>query len=410
MHMNPFRKISKRAIAPDALPHKRNTHSTSDSRCEERLGTGGGGGGGADDDEFAPNFGSSQSTATTDERSSAAAPLFDADVNTERSVRERSVARSLGLSATNSQERGRGAMRDELSSVHLESSQAQESAGDGDGEQRPTRRRGRAGGVIIGVPAPPLAPAPGAGAVSTCPICREQFQSVFDDNRSMAESVDARASGVKSTARNAKARSAIRDLVTNRHKMIFQAESIVRGRMHDDHIIDFMLEARQRMIEDHLAAYDIPFVPWTAAALRAHFDPRNEHVFDEVREIKNELRSTRDAITRLERCCFLTDPNNPARMVYDPKAITALHKMAGHKMKLITALGKALRNTDEDVAGAMYAMTSALTQKTNDGAAEMVRDPRTAAGTVAVGGDALRSAGAKQSVGTAQDMYNISGY
>ena len=328
----------------------------------------------------------------------ASSNLFD-DRHSERSMRDRSVpaseasrrrasatsSDSIRLSATNSDQRANGIVRSAVSSIHVE---------DVSSAHRPAA-------------APPA-------ASSGCAICREQYESLSDDNPAVAEAVDARAGGVKTTARNSKARSAIQQAMSNRYVMIFRAEAILRGVIGDEQLIEIMLQMHRRLIEDRLRERpDIVFTPWTVEMLRTHYNPANRHFFDKIRSTSAELARAERMLTLIESQTMVPDANNPGYLVLDKGAVGSLERWSSHKLKVVRELDKMNREKEEDLAAAVFTLVSSIEKMARDAnSMNVLRDPRTAAGTVAVGGDALRSAniGSANAIGSAYDFYAMSGY
>lgn len=267
---------------------------------------------------------------------------------------------------------------------------------------------------LMPVPAAAAAPArpvgaPGANASPACPICCEQFRIFYDDNRPQ-ENSSAAAGPKKSLTRVNKARTTLQSEIADRYRVIFGLESVLSGMSNDDVIFELMLSIHRISVEKLLRVHGIAFTPWTMQALRDHYSPANEHVIDPIREARHDVRLTRKAISMLSLNNFLMeDDDNPGRLVVDHKSIRAFSAMSTHKMKLLESLHRLQHHKHADLSGAVFALTSAVRNQAGDGALEIMRDARMAAGTVAQGGDALRTANAQANKG-ASNLNKISGY
>ena len=228
----------------------------------------------------------------------------------------------------------------------------------------------------------------------------------------MAEAVEARASGTKVTAKNARARSAIQQDAANRYKVIFQVEAVLRGLISDAQMFPLLLTLHRRMIERPLRKLnDVNYTPWTLQMLQEHFDVDNEHVFDKVRELARDSRLVRKTIKQVADNVTVPDPDNPARRVVDVRAVGALDKLISTHRRVIQALETTHKTKDEDLSNAIFTLVSAISRQKPD-ADSVIRDPRAAAGTVAMGGDTRESVAidGTTAIGTAYDMFALSGY
>lgn len=390
------RRVATAAVAavvgaPLAQSRKRKAGSSDDSRKSGAGAGAGGGGGNARDDDYI------QQASET-----ASGTVFEAEHHSERSVRDRSLnvsvtrmensAVSLRMSSADdsgNDNMGRGAIRAELSSVHVDegdSSQAVEAV-----------VHGRAPAVPVHLPGP--------GASSQCAVCREQFQQVFENNLPAANPEEG------TTARASKAQSAIREMIANRYEMIFQVEAAFRGRTHDDNIIDCMLDMHRSMVEVPSRTFGLGYTVWTAAILREHFDPMNEHMFDEVREIKTDLRNVRRVLDYISRHCLVPSAANAAHLLVDTRMTLLMTRLSTHKVKLLSQLGKTLRTKDHQIANVIHNALGVLKQQDSaDGGDRVMSDPNMAAGTLAAGGDAMRSANISNLNGGAFGIQKLSGY
>jgi len=230
----------------------------------------------------------------------------------------------------------------------------------------------------------------------------------------MEDSVDAQASGVKATARKAKAQKAIRKLTTDRYAVIFRVEAVLHGLLSDEQLLPLLLKLHRRLIERMLRRYGMPFTPWTPAMLRAHYDPVNGHVFDKLRTTKHDLVEIRDVLSMLKSHMEEPHPDNPGRMKLNEQAARLYIKGMEHKLRLVKEIDRMIGEQDEQLSASVRSLISTIENgsTTQQQSAALTRDPRTAAGNMATGGDMRTSANQATStaVGSSYDFYNISGF
>lgn len=330
------------------------------------------------------------------------------EATTERSVRDRGVtshthardelrqafeeltaqdeSAALGLSATNTDDQANGVMRSAVSSIHLEDAPVHPPA------------------VITAAARSMMRD--GALPFSGCPVCQEAIFTIYEDRRNTQGP-----GGLKLTARSSNARSAMQQKTTNRYAMVFRAETILRGVLCDDEIFKLILNMHRLLIEKPLSLRpEIKFVPWTMGILRTHFDADAGHTFDKIRLLDKELRRTDRLLETTESYIEFQDAEGNTRL--DTRAVMAIERLSSHKVKMITLKDQFNREKPEDLAGAIFSINSGVSRLAHDGAREVTSDPRVAAGTMAVGGDALRSANVKTSnvTGTAEEYYGVGGF
>lgn len=331
--------------------------------------------------------------------------VFDTDARTERSMRDAGVSRrseasgsavALSLSATMSGQREHGVVRSRsISSIDLGDRASSTS------EARP-----------VPAPPPPVLPSLGVLPAGGCPICFEQFQSHYNGNRTMRTSVDAAAAGIQTTVRAAKANSAMQSNVTDLYQVVFKCEVILRGVIDDDdQLLRLILQLHQAIIEKPLKKRNIAYKPWDLLMLKQHFHPEKGHIHDEIRTKKKEKMRMINLMGVADSHLEEPDPDNPGQMKFNFQAAKVVIQASAHKVKLVESITKLIKAKEEDLPAAMFALRSQLARMTaaDD---EVVRDPRMAAGTMAVGGDTLRSANlsASTAIGSAQTMYRLSGF
>ncbi len=181
----------------------------------------------------------------------------------------------------------------------------------------------------------------------------------------------------------------------------------------DEQLIPLLLELHRELIENVLRQHPgIKFHPWTHRMLTTHYNIDNEHIFDPIRELVRDLRTTRKAMTAMEARFLVPDPDNPAQRVFDHRTLTAYDKYSTRKEKLLKAIQDQHKAKEENLTQAVFALVSEISHRTKDNARQITHDTRMAAGTMVVGGDTARSAGKSLStaVGTAYDFYAFSGY
>jgi len=257
--------------------------------------------------------------------------------------------------------------------------------------------------------APAAAPAPVANAradVDNCAVCREHFSSVFDENRALE-------SAKGTTAKQSKARSAMQSSVTDRYRIIFEVELVMRGLIDDNALLPLILKLHHDLIENELARHQIEYEPWTLRMLREHFDPVTGHVFDKVREVAHSLRLIKRTMGDVAARVTTVDSNNPALRTLDHRAAMAHNQLASTHARLVRELATLHAMKDENLADAVFRLVSAI-ERTEPDIDRLTRDPRAAVGTVTAGGDAREAARVQHNdasvAGSAAAFYQTSGF
>lgn len=276
----------------------------------------------------------------------------------------------------------------------------------------------------FGDPMPPPPPPVGGFPTETidhgsdadvCPVCSEQFRPLYETHKSVAAAVDAQAAGVKSTAKNANARSKMQGTASDRYGIIFTVDQALKGWLCDEQLLPLLLMLHKKTIEKPLRTFKIPFVPWTLPILKKHFDPRQRHVFDPVRSLVEDLKDVEREIRVLNlRQRSFGSTTSPAEFKMDNDNSTLKLRYLDKKNRLVKQLNDLLAKHDENKAAAIFALISAIKNVGNKDlqTQALMHDPKTAAGTLAAGGDMRNSAAhaGNNALGTAADFYNISGY
>lgn len=248
-----------------------------------------------------------------------------------------------------------------------------------------------------------------AGAVARpdpnhCPACKVQFTHLHADNS--RQQIDTGTTKM-SNAREDKVRKAVVKNTTDRYRTIFNVESVLRGVVLDAQLLPLILEMHQYLIEFPCTKHGIPHSKWDLRMLVTHF---NEHTFDPIRILLRELKRIEEALTDIHARRIVPDPANPAQRVYDYRSATATHKLASAQHKICEEIVKYQRSKDDNLAQAVFALATAISKNKRE--STVSTDPRMAAGTTAVGGDAARTVGklADAAVGSAYNELAISGY
>lgn len=220
---------------------------------------------------------------------------------------------------------------------------------------------------------------------------------------------------VKSTGRRGKARSLLQQDTADRYAIIFRTESILRGVVEDDILFPLILHMHKTLVEDVLSGEpDIQVVKWDMLMLRRHYNARNGHFFDKVRWLKAELRRAARALDYLEDHDEEEDSDNPGQMVPNIRALSERRQWQRQQVQLLKDYDAWQKEKAEDWPAATFALASAIDRLTGQATNHAQRNPRIAAGTVALGGDALRSMSASKStskmVGSAYEFLATSGF
>lgn len=245
-----------------------------------------------------------------------------------------------------------------------------------------------------------------------CPVCLEQFSSQFEflQQQNDGDAVSAKSS---ESVRDQKVRSHIIKNTGDRYKMIFRIESVLRGMVSDEQLIPLLLALHKELIENVLAQHPtIHFHKWTQRMLAEHYDVDNEHIFDPIRELKRDLKTTRRTMKQMENRFLVPDPDNPAQQVLDHRTLASYDKFSSRRQNLLKEIQAYHKAKEENLTQALFALVSEVSHRSKDSARLVTNDPRLAAGNMIVGGDTMRSAGKSlaTATGTAYDMYHLSGF
>ena len=295
--------------------------------------------------------------------------------------------------------RGYGAMRS-----HIE----EQSEADEQQHEPPRYTHSVAPNTLMPAEVPPPTPSGGNGGAAPvavvpadCPVCAEQIQHVYEESRQ------------RSSGQQAKARSAAQQMLVERYRMVFGVENFLRAYWTDNQLLPLLLALHQHVIEKPAREQGFDFVPWTLALLKRHFNPRDPHMLDPIREMRNCQALFRTAIFSSYDHLFEQDPANPANTVVNSKAASAMTAFTEKNMKLLATIRKMQTENDENIANAMFTLVSTLKRVAGlEGVdEEMLRNPHLAAGTVVAGGSSIRTATNSNSLaGVAQGMYTLSGF
>ena len=316
----------------------------------------------------------------------AAAPSADHDI-------------SNGSEASVSDDSGHGAMRttfDDDSALEAPARQRRRAASPSKYEHMTQAQADQAHLVAMAAQRRLLAPPqPAAAPAGECPICYERITPLYEE---------AQTSG-------AKARSAVQEKIINQHTLIFSTESALRGRMRDEELLPILLQLHQRLIEKPARENQLTHNVWTLADLQRHFDPRNPHIFDEVREIKNAQHLVRGAMHDVRPHVLEQDPNSPGSLMVCKAGVSALSNLAAQNAKLTSQLVRMQTAAEKSVSDAIFSLVSTVRRAANVNGLDqaLLREPALAAGTMMTGETAVQSA-VKDDKRGGVDMYKISGY
>jgi len=273
--------------------------------------------------------------------------------------------------------------------------------------------------VAGGAVRPPLPVArPSAAMPDQCPVCFEQFHLQYEMLKQSQDATAAANSKTSEGVRGEKVKSAIMRRTSDRYKMLFRTECVLRGQIPDEILLPLLLDMHKHLIERVLVKYPrIKFVPWTLRILQNHFNINNGHIFDPIRETASDLKDTRKAIDDVKTRLKVPDPDNPAQMIIDHRAVMSFERLSKRKEALVTKIIELHKSKEENLTDAIFTLVTEIARcneggSNTMGALQIMTNPRMAAGTTAVGGDTMRSSGKQASIatGTAFDFYAISGY
>ncbi len=258
--------------------------------------------------------------------------------------------------------------------------------------------------AVAAAPVLPLPVVPVPQQMRECVICSESYRLEFARRAAAAaqaggggeggeegEGAAAAAPPRKKSKKTLQATSAAVSVVVDRYRYIFQFEEQARGVMNDDFIFPEMVWMHRDFIEAPLERLGFPFLRWTEAALREHYDPVNGHVFDKVREVRNDLTQLRALQNLLYNSCTKPDPGNAALRTIDHKAVESYEKIRKSKQQCIDALD----HYQSERACVVKTQTRelAIVLGRNRLQESVSINPQVAAGTMRSGGDTLRTAG-----------------
>lgn len=278
--------------------------------------------------------------------------------------------------------------------------------------------------AVAAVPVVPLPVVPVPHQMRECVICSESYRLEFARRAAAASQASGGAGGGegeggeegeggaapprKKSKKTMQATSAAVSVVVDRYRYIFQFEEQARGVMNDDFIFPEMVWMHRDFIEAPLERLGFPFLRWTEAALREHYDPINGHVFDKVREVRNDLTQLRALQNLLYNNCTKPDPGNAALRTIDHKAVESYEKIRKSKQQCIDALD----HYQSERACVVKTQTRelAIVLGRNRLQESVSINPQVAAGTMRSGGDTLRTAGSSGDGTGQQTLLTFGGF
>jgi len=173
--------------------------------------------------------------------------------------------------------------------------------------------------------------------VRACPLCMEEQPYLAESSGGSA-------------GRNNRDRSAMLQKVQDFRKIIFRFERTLAGRLHDETVLQGMLQLRRTFIEAYLDEHGYRHTKWTIDMLRAHYDPVQGHRFDVVRELAYELEDLR----RLRRwtmrhAMFVPNPDTGEPM-FNTRAVDIRLRVSKQVTDTVAKLQTELRRNDADHA------------------------------------------------------------
>lgn len=232
-------------------------------------------------------------------------------------------------------------------------------------------------------------------ALGDCPVCSERISSLYEEGQSRGA--------------NAKARSAMQQTIVDPYKLIFHTETTLRAYMDDEQLLPLLLQMHERLIERPATQNQIAHRKWTLADLQRHFDVRQPHILDPVREVRATQAAVRRAMYAVQPHVLERDPNQPAVMMVNKNGVAALNAMASQNAKLAMMIARMQTCAEQSVSNAIFSLVSTVQRSTDASGVDqaLLRDPALAAGTMVMGETATQ-APKDESVGA--DMYKISGF
>lgn len=235
-----------------------------------------------------------------------------------------------------------------------------------------------------------------------CPICEETMSFLFADQQALQQSAADESSGNASRTASAKRRAELLKSLNaranlaqenqNQHKLIYEMEQTLRGEVRDKQILRMMLTMRRESIERDFEAFEIKYVAWTYEMLQEHFDPKNGHMRQPLREQLDEHETLRETFTMLKRSTKVPDPQNPTQEVPHLRAIEIMlrtKKSLDESRDKIELQRQKSGNINDQLRGLVQAIERLRKDKSAD---SLTTDPEMAAGTVAMAGDSRTTA------------------
>lgn len=300
-------------------------------------------------------------------------------------------------------DRAHGVMRDQISL--LEGQEQEEEEQEQEVEDRgapPTKPSAPPPAAAPPAPAPTAAAASGVSAAQRdCPACQQWFRIQFEDHQ------NGRRQGSSASKRVQHAQLETGNDVQEQYRRLFQIETLLRGQREDREIIQLMVAFHRERIEIPMRENGMECPVWTSSMLAEHFDVRNRHTFDKIRNLQIHLDQTRENAEAASKQCFFPDPNNPARKLINPRAVGAYEKLTKLHIAILDKMEAYQAEKGDDLASALFSVASAVR---GIGMREaVVTNPRIAAGAMERGGD-MRSTAKKVSgmSGTQAEFYTTS--
>jgi hypothetical protein len=252
------------------------------------------------------------------------------------------------------------------------------------------------------------------GGGAGCPLCWEEqlmLREARDAEEAAMEAAAARREGA-SAVRHAK--SAMLKRAQNYSKLIFDFERSLVGHQADETIFLGMLELRRAVVERILDEHKIAYTPWTLGMIRRHYDVRNNHRYDPIRELKYLIERTRVMEeSMLQGGMYRPDPAGAGPPVFDMKMSAAWISAARQHQVLLKSLNDELRASAREAAAeaSRQRLLSVMsTLNLGDARGQMVAINALAqAGGGAAGGGGGGGGEAVQNAALVEDMYSIGG-
>lgn len=197
---------------------------------------------------------------------------------------------------------------------------------------------------------------------------------------------------------------------TDQYRKILEMSDLMSGIMNDEQIIDNMVIMYRKSIYEPLSKLGRPVELWTHDMLREHFDVRNGHIFDVIREARQDMLDTAEVARFAKQKCKMPHPDNPGLTVLDVKAANAFEKLQKEKRAGRAELTKLIEKKSDSLSADIRSLTAAIMALTD--ADTLLVNPRISAGTMERGGDALRTVGKQVTAtgGGQGSFYTLSGF